>query len=112
VEAGADLAFISIAALRSAAFVAENKAVEEARIQLISTQRLIQRAMRTIDDQKAYLAFVKHGERLDGYLREVLQRQEVKKLFQQADDTEADDYNSRNLIQTKSFSLVDFFGAK
>merc|ERR1712222_88107 len=41
-----------------------------ARVHLISTCRLIQRAMRTLAHQESYLSFIVQAEKLDGFMRE------------------------------------------
>ena len=108
VEKESNLNYSAVCSLRESARLSQEDQVDEARVVLISTLRLLQRGMRSVESQATMLRFVRHAEQLDGWLREVQQRKEVEKLFQIADETNRDDYAARNIIQAKSLSLVDF----
>ena len=99
----------AIASLRECAQKSQTD-VEEGRIVLISTLRLMQRGMNSVENQRDYLKFVKSAERLDGFLREIQQRREVEKLFGNSNNAknDIDDYSSRNIIQAKSMSVSDW----
>lgn len=44
---------------------------------LISCQRLLQRRMKSASDQTTYIRFVTEGERLDAFMREQQQQEEL-----------------------------------
>ena len=108
-EKSANVQWCSVAALRECARLAHENRIEEGRVVLISTLRLLQRCMHSVESQNTYLQFVKQAEKLDGFLREKVQRMEVAKLFEEVEQNEdQDDYVVRNILQGKSLSLVDF----
>ncbi len=113
VEKGCNLALAAIAALRECAGLAASNKVEEGRIVLISTMRLLQRGMSTLESQQVFLSFVKQAERLDGFLRELQQRAETEMLlYGKVQNAKNDDYASRNVLQAKILSLSDWKKAK
>jgi hypothetical protein len=68
---------VGLRAVHAAAGLAQQGLYEEARVRLISTQRLLQRAMRDELHQNAYLSFVVQAEKLDQFMREVQQHEAV-----------------------------------
>lgn len=113
-EKSCDLGVASIAALRECAMLAEQNRIQDGRIVLISTMRLLQRGMASVESQQVFLSFVKQAERLDGFLRELQQREETEKLLLAGKESSAkkDDYASRNVLQAKALSLADWKKAK
>jgi hypothetical protein len=70
-------------------------------MRLISTQRVLQRRMRTPEDQTVYKRFIVEGERLDAFMREAAQQEE---LFGSGDEdrlASRDDSAARNILQIK-----------
>ncbi len=112
VEKQSNLALSSIVALRECATLAADNKVEDGIIVLISTMRLLQRGMASVESQQVFLSFVKQAERLDGFLREILQRIETEKLFGKKQEVKKDDYASRNLLQAKVLTLGEWKRAK
>jgi hypothetical protein len=105
----ASLALPSLVALREAAYLASCSRLAEARSVLISTLRLLQRGMTTVDAQRAYLKFVKQGERLDGFMRELQVRAHTEMMFgKNPNAAPLDDYASRNIMQGKAISMADW----
>lgn len=111
-EKSCDLAIASIAALRECAMLAAENKVQDGRIVLISTMRLLQRGMASVESQQVFLSFVKQAERLDGFLRELVQREETEKLLMKEASTKKDDYASRNVLQARVMNLADWRKAK
>ncbi len=107
VEKSSNLAVPAVVALRECAMKAASNDILEGRVALISTMRLLQRGMSSVESQQVFLQFVRQGERLDGFLRELAQRLEVEKLFGKAEQ-HRDDYASRNLITALSMSMSAF----
>eukprot|EP00971_Amphidinium_carterae_P299811 5956746-Amphidinium_carterae.1 len=61
---------IALQGIHKAARLAQRGAYREARSSLVSTCRLLQRGMRSSEQQEAYLAFIVQAEKLDGFMRE------------------------------------------
>jgi len=97
----------SIAALRSvqfAASLAQQGDYESARTTLISTQRLLQRGMKTAKNQREYINFIVQAERLDGFMRQAqAQAQVLNNLNQDKDDSAA-----KNIVMMKQASHSQF----
>merc|ERR1712070_960306 len=97
---------VALTSIHAAARLAQQGEYRAARIELISTCRLLQRAMHTLAHQEAYLSFVVQAEKLDGFMRE---RESQDKVF----GTDAgrgrgrDDDASRSMYQMKSLSLSE-----
>ena len=111
VEKSSSLAMPAVVALRECAMMASagDQRVQEGRIVLISTMRMLQRGMASLESQQVFLSFVKQAERLDGFLRELLQRQETEKLLKIESKKDKDDYAIRNLMHAKAMTLADFW---
>jgi len=81
----------------------------DARINLVSSLRLIQRAMKSPTHQKAYLSYVVQAEKLDQFMRES-QTQEA--VFGEKDDLARqkarDDASSKAMFQMKTVSVKSF----
>jgi len=98
---------VGLHGIHVAARLAQQGAYRAARTQLISTCRLLQRAMRTPLHQEAYLAFVVQAEKLDGFMRE---RESQDKVFGASSNSQRgrDDDASRSMYQMKSLSVAEF----
>merc|ERR1711924_571873 len=70
VEADINGTCIALSGIHRAARLAQQGEYRPARCELISTCRLLQRAMRTFAHQEAYLSFITQAEKLDGFMRE------------------------------------------
>jgi len=106
-EADINSTCVALGGIHVAARLAQVGKYQEARAQLISTSRLLQRAMHNVSHQEAYLAFIGQAEKLDGFMRE---RESQEKVF--GIDTSAqrgrDDDASRAMYQMKSLSKQEF----
>merc|ERR1712151_1394915 len=70
VEQNMDPEVVAVAAIQRAARLAQCGSYRDARSDLISTQRLLQRGMGSVPVQKAYLPFIFQAEKLDQFIRE------------------------------------------
>mmetsp|Transcript_79435 Transcript_79435/g.199620 ORF Transcript_79435/g.199620 Transcript_79435/m.199620 type:complete len:1284 (+) Transcript_79435:52-3903(+) len=110
-EAEADINGVAVAlnGIHHAARMAQLGEYRAARGELISTCRLLQRAMSTLQHQEAYLNFIVQAEKLDGFMRE---RESQEKVFGPDVSGGAqrgrDDDASRSMYQMKSLSVADF----
>lgn len=106
-EADINSTCVALGGIHVAARLAQAGKYQEARAQLISTSRLLQRAMHNVSHQEAYLAFIVQAEKLDGFMRE---RESQEKVF--GSDSSAqrgrDDDASRAMYQMKSLSKQEF----
>lgn len=109
-EANIDATAIALAGIHSAARLAQHGNYRSARTELISTCRLLQRGMRTLPHQEAYLSFIVQAEKLDGFMRE---RESQEKIFGSGEGAQRgrDDDASRSMYQMKGLS-VDAFAAR
>jgi len=97
---------VSLTGIHSAARLAQQGKYRAARVQLISTCRLLQRAMNTLPHQESYLSFIVQAEKLDGFMRE---RECQDKIFGTESGAQRgrDDDASRSMYQMKSLSVSD-----
>eukprot|EP00009_Paramoeba_aestuarina_P002083 CAMPEP_0201513994 /NCGR_PEP_ID=MMETSP0161_2-20130828/5929_1 /ASSEMBLY_ACC=CAM_ASM_000251 /TAXON_ID=180227 /ORGANISM="Neoparamoeba aestuarina, Strain SoJaBio B1-5/56/2" /LENGTH=196 /DNA_ID=CAMNT_0047910403 /DNA_START=24 /DNA_END=610 /DNA_ORIENTATION=+ len=98
-EEGVNCGTVGITAVRKAASLASEMKYMEARILLISTQRLLQRVMSDERSQDDYLSFIVQAEKLDQFMREAQRSEEVfgKKLGR-------DDEASKAMFSMKNVS--------
>jgi len=98
---------VALNGIHSAARLAQNGNYRSARAQLISTCRLLQRAMNTMLHQESYLSFIIQAEKLDGFMRE---RESQDKILGSDGSLQCgrDDDASRSMYQMKSLSVDDF----
>jgi hypothetical protein len=98
---------IGLHGIHSAARLAQKGEYRAARVQLILTCRLLQRAMRTPAHQESYLSFIVQAEKLDGFMRE---REAQDKIFgiDSSGQRGRDDDASRSMYQMKSLSVNEF----
>jgi len=98
-EDNMDATVVGVEAIHRSAQLAQQGLYEDARIELISTQRLLQRAMKTSAHQEAYLSFVIQAEKLDQFMREV---------FQKGGQVSRDDEAAKAMYQMKALSVRRF----
>jgi len=106
-EADIDGTCVALAGIHAAARLAQSGSYRAARAQLISTSRLLQRAMHALPHQDAYLSYVVEAEKLDGFMRE---RESQDKVFGAESTAQRgrDDDASRSMYQMKSLSVEEF----
>jgi hypothetical protein len=92
---------VAMATIQHAANIAQEGAYLEARCNLIATVRMLQRAMKSREQQQSYIAFIKEGERLDGFMRIAQERSKLLGVQQAA----RDDTAARNIMQMKTCPL-------
>jgi len=104
VEAGVNGTCIGLSGIHCAARLAQQGEYRASRCELISTCRLLQRAMHTEAHQESYLSFIVQAEKLDGFMRE---RESQEKIFgsDKAGQCGRDDDASRSMYQMKSLSV-------
>lgn len=89
--------------MQHAAQLAQGGDYQRARMRLISTQRLLQRGMKSRDVQQSYVLYIQQAERLDAFMRE---KSAQERVFGQADARtraqQRDDTAARNIIQMKN----------
>jgi len=88
---------VSMAAVQRSATLAQKGDYKSARINLISTMRLLQRGMKTRQQQREYINFIIQSEKLDGFMRQV-QAQEA--VFGSTTAVR-DDSAAKNIVQMK-----------
>jgi len=107
-EAEVDGTAIAISGIHTAARLAQAGSYRAARVELISTCRLLQRAMHTEAHQEAYLSFVVQAEKLDGFMRERELQESVFGSSGTGVQRGRDDDASRSMYQMKHLSVRDF----
>merc|ERR1712139_391789 len=110
VEADINGTCVALSGIHSAARLAQQGEYRSARIELISTCRLLQRAMHTMAHQEAYLSFIVQAEKLDGFMRE---RESQDKVFGTGSGCQRgrDDDASRSMYQMKSLSANELMAS-
>jgi len=107
-EGAMDPEVVGVAAMQRAARLAQEGQYRAARLDLLGTQRLLQRAMRSERVQHAYFPFIVQAERLDQFIRE----REAQEMFELRDAgrrrADRDDEAARAIYQMKSLSLSQF----
>eukprot|EP00037_Helgoeca_nana_P001263 m.25979 g.25979 ORF g.25979 m.25979 type:complete len:217 (-) comp11620_c0_seq1:192-842(-) len=100
---------VALSALHRSASLAHSQSYTEARIELISTLRLLQRRFDISScngtELRRYLAFILQGERLDNFMREGLAATSVLGAKQSRDDPA-----SKSMFQMKSLTTAAFEG--
>eukprot|EP00456_Euglypha_rotunda_P047489 TRINITY_DN3792_c0_g2_i1.p1 TRINITY_DN3792_c0_g2~~TRINITY_DN3792_c0_g2_i1.p1 ORF type:complete len:143 (+),score=21.68 TRINITY_DN3792_c0_g2_i1:36-431(+) len=110
-EAKVHSAVVSLSALHASASVAQKGDYNDARIHLISVQRMLQRGMKKKIDQENYVEYIKQSERLDGFMRESQQQEQVfaqKEKSQSSRAITRDDTAARNIVQMKRVTINGF----
>lgn len=104
----ADPEVVAVAAVQRAARQAQEGAYRSARLELISTQRLLQRGMGSSAVQRAYLPFIVQAEKLDQFIREREAQELVGARLADQRKADRDDEAARAMYQMKSLSLARF----
>jgi len=102
-------ATVSISAVQHSARLAQMGQYERARIHMISVLRLLQRSMNatpTHEQQEAYLNFIVQAEKLDQFMREAKQQEDV--LGSDTDSRNRDDEASKSMYQMKGLNYAMF----
>jgi len=101
-EENMNAAVVALSCIHRAAGLAQRGEYLEARMQLIITQRLLQRAMTKEEHQQVYMGFVVQAEKLDQFMREL---QHVEKMMGAAGGSKRDDDASKAMYQMKRVSV-------
>jgi len=96
---------LAMKAVHESAEMAQFGEYQNARVNLISYQRLLQRGMKSKKDQREYINFIVQAEKLDAFMR-TFQAQE--KLLDTNPDLQIDDFAAKYIIQMKRSSHVLF----
>jgi len=104
-EADIDGRCVALSGIHRAAYLAQQGHYRDARSELISTCRLLQRGMKADHHQESYLSFIVQGEKLDGFMRE---QEAQSKVFGADYGRNRDDDASRSMYQMKSLSVTEF----
>jgi hypothetical protein len=103
---------VALQAIHEAAKLAQDSLYLDARILLVSTQRLLQRAMKNPQNQKDYMNFVVQAEKLDQFMREAQQQDSVFAKNNRGEKRTRDDESSKAMFQMKSVSVNLFENRK
>jgi hypothetical protein len=103
VEQCVDSAVVSIASIRRASALASLYHYMDARVLLISVQRLLQRTLKSEKNQRDYLSFIYQAEKLDQFMRE---SQRMEAVFGKA--ANRDDGAAKSIFSMKSLCVSDF----
>lgn len=97
-------AVVALQAVQDSATLAQRGEYQTARINLISKMRLLQQGMKSKKNQKEYINFIIQGEKLDGFIRQVLAQSDLMgKTFTGTDDSAA-----KNIVQMKQAAIALF----
>jgi len=118
-EQKVDCVVLSLRAIHESARLAQSCRYTRARVNLISTQRLLQRVMKTKDHQQDYFNYIVQSEKLDSFMREAQQDEGVFGVEMDDESEEAkkkllarkaarSDNASKNIFNMKSVSKVAF----
>jgi len=104
-EENFNTALVSMSAVQRSAALAQKGEYKTARINLISTMRLLQRGMKNAQQQSEYINFIIQSEKLDGFMRQV-QAQEA--VFGTTGTGVRDDSAAKNIVQMKQAHFALF----
>jgi len=95
-------ALVAMSTVQRSAALAQRGDYKQARINLISTMRLLQRGMRNRAHQREYINFIVQSEKLDGFMRQV----QAQELILGAEGVGSgggirDDSAAKNIVQMK-----------
>jgi len=95
---------VALQAIHESARIAQLGKYNDARINLVSVQRLLQRTMKEVKQQRDYLSYIVQAEKLDQFMREAKAQEQlgVKK------DAKRDDEAAKAMYQMKSVSVSTF----
>jgi len=98
-EENFNFAVVAMSAVHKSATLAQKGDYKTARINLISTMRLLQRGMKSRQQQREYVNFIIQSEKLDGFMR---QAQAQEAVFGSGVGTGGkDDSAAKNIVQMK-----------
>jgi hypothetical protein len=109
VENSTNSTTVALHGIQRSAQLAQEGRYEDARIQLILTQRLLQRAMQT-DSQKVYMGFVVQAEKLDQFMREAAAQEALGVSVRNG--AKRDDDASKAMYQMKSVSVSEILSCR
>eukprot|EP01126_Amoeba_proteus_P027731 TRINITY_DN27472_c0_g1_i1.p1 TRINITY_DN27472_c0_g1~~TRINITY_DN27472_c0_g1_i1.p1 ORF type:complete len:494 (+),score=111.92 TRINITY_DN27472_c0_g1_i1:197-1483(+) len=95
---------VALNAIQKSAELAHVDRTVDARVNLISVMRLLQRGMKNSATRKVYVQYIVQAEKLDGWMRQA----QVQKEFMGI-DSKKDDSAAKNIVQMKSASIGLFF---
>jgi hypothetical protein len=97
-------------ALQTSAEMSKNGEYLTSRMNLVSSQRLLQRAMRTRFDCESYMTYIMEAEPLDQFMREqaMIQVMQSSKLSKVSSKDTRDDDASKSMFQSKALTLSRF----
>eukprot|EP01122_Echinamoeba_exundans_P011313 TRINITY_DN4451_c1_g2_i1.p1 TRINITY_DN4451_c1_g2~~TRINITY_DN4451_c1_g2_i1.p1 ORF type:complete len:493 (-),score=143.61 TRINITY_DN4451_c1_g2_i1:1091-2569(-) len=72
-----NMTLLAMRGLQSSATMASGGDYNGARINLISTQRLLQKALHDVEQQRIYINFIRQAERLDEFMREMQWKEQL-----------------------------------
>jgi len=108
-EDGLNSTAVALQAIHESARLAQFGKYDDARINLVSVQRLLQRTMKEVKQQKDYLSYVVQAEKLDQFMREAKAQEG---LGVRKDANSRDDEASKAMYQMKSVSTATFNNRK
>jgi hypothetical protein len=103
-ESDVDSTVLALQAIHESAKMAQLGNYNDARVNLVSVQRLLQRIMKTPKHQKDYMSYIVQAEKLDQFMRESQQQQAVLGSSAKARDDDA----AKSMFQMKSVSIKAF----
>jgi hypothetical protein len=99
---------IVLRALHGSAAMAQNGDYFNARMNLTQHQRLLQNIIKTSEHQKHYIRYIQLAERLDGFMREAQQQENIFGANNASRRrVQRDDSAAKNVIQMKYLSYAD-----
>jgi hypothetical protein len=72
-----NMTLLAMRGLQSSAMIASTGDYNGARVNLISTQRLLQKALQSVEHQRIYINFIRQAERLDEFMREMQWKEQL-----------------------------------
>lgn len=103
IEDHIDSAILGLNAIQTSATLAHVGSCTDARVNLISTMRLLQRGMKNKQTQKNYVKYIVQAEKLDGWMRQAQAQKEIMGV-----DSKKDDSAAKNIVQMKSAPISLF----
>lgn len=107
-EAYIDSATVAVRAIHASAAMAQQGKYTDARINLVSTLRLLQRTLTLEQHSRDYMSFVVQAEKLDGFMREAIAAEQVRQTTTGDRSKTRDDDASKAMYQMKAVSLKAF----
>lgn len=102
-ERAMDSSIVGLNAIQTSAGLAQVGSCTDARVNLISAMRLLQRSMTSKNNQKNYVKYIVQAEKLDGWMRQAQAQKEIIGM-----DSKKDDSAAKNIVQMKSAPMSLF----